>query len=30
MTGDEYKDWVANAADVHETLMADAGFLANQ
>jgi putative tricarboxylic transport membrane protein len=30
MTGDEYKEWVANAAEVHETLMAEAGFLANQ
>jgi tripartite-type tricarboxylate transporter receptor subunit TctC len=30
MTGDEYKAWVADAAERHETLMAEAGFLANQ
>jgi tripartite-type tricarboxylate transporter receptor subunit TctC len=30
MTGDDYKAWVANAADLHEGLMAEAGFLANQ
>jgi tripartite-type tricarboxylate transporter receptor subunit TctC len=30
MTGDEYKAWVADAAELHENLMAEAGFLANQ
>jgi putative tricarboxylic transport membrane protein len=30
MTGDEYKEWVAKTADLHENLMAEAGFLANQ
>jgi putative tricarboxylic transport membrane protein len=30
MTGDEYKEWVAKTAGVHQNLMAEAGFLANQ
>jgi putative tricarboxylic transport membrane protein len=30
MTGDDYKAWVAKTADLHEGLMAEAGFLANQ
>jgi putative tricarboxylic transport membrane protein len=30
MTGDEYKEWLAKTAEVHENLMAEAGFLANQ
>jgi putative tricarboxylic transport membrane protein len=30
MTGDEYRDWVAKTAEVHENLMAEAGFLASQ
>jgi putative tricarboxylic transport membrane protein len=30
MTGDEYKEWLANTAEVHQNLMAEAGFLANQ
>ena len=30
MTGDEYKEWLAQTAERHETLMAEAGFLANQ
>jgi tripartite-type tricarboxylate transporter receptor subunit TctC len=30
MTGDEYKEWVAKTADLHQNLMAEAGFLANQ
>jgi tripartite-type tricarboxylate transporter receptor subunit TctC len=29
MTGDEYKAWVADAADLHRSLMETAGFLAN-
>jgi hypothetical protein len=28
MTGDEYKAWVADAANVHKDLMTKAGFLA--
>ncbi len=28
MTGKEYTDWVANAEELHRTLMRDAGFLA--
>jgi tripartite-type tricarboxylate transporter receptor subunit TctC len=28
MTGDEYKAWVASAADLHKELMTNAGFLA--
>jgi putative tricarboxylic transport membrane protein len=28
MTGDDYKAWVAKTADLHEKLMAEAGFLA--
>ena len=28
MSGDEYKTWVANAADLHKKLMTEAGFLA--
>jgi hypothetical protein len=28
MTGDDYKAWVAAAADLHKTLMTNAGFLA--
>jgi putative tricarboxylic transport membrane protein len=30
MTGDEYKAWVAQAAERHKNLMAEAGFLAAQ
>jgi tripartite-type tricarboxylate transporter receptor subunit TctC len=30
MTGDEYKEWLANTAELHQNLMAEAGFLANQ
>jgi putative tricarboxylic transport membrane protein len=30
MTGDEYEAWVAEAAETHQNLMAEAGFLANQ
>ncbi len=30
MTGDEYEAWVAKTADLHESLMAEAGFLASQ
>jgi putative tricarboxylic transport membrane protein len=29
MTGDEYKTWVAKAADIHKDLMTKAGFVAN-
>ena len=29
MTGDEYKAWVAETAELHQNLMAEAGFLAN-
>jgi tripartite-type tricarboxylate transporter receptor subunit TctC len=28
MTGDEYRNWVASAADLHKNLMTNAGFLA--
>ena len=28
MSGDEYKTWVANAAELHKSLMTNAGFLA--
>jgi putative tricarboxylic transport membrane protein len=28
MTGEDYKEWVAKTADLHEKLMAEAGFLA--
>ena len=28
MSGDEYKTWVANAAELHKKLMTEAGFLA--
>jgi putative tricarboxylic transport membrane protein len=28
MTGEDYKAWVAKTADLHEKLMAEAGFLA--
>jgi putative tricarboxylic transport membrane protein len=28
MSGDEYKTWVANAADLHKKLMTEAGFIA--
>jgi putative tricarboxylic transport membrane protein len=30
MTGDEYKAWVAQTAERHKNLMAEAGFLAGQ
>ena len=30
MAGDEYKTWVAAAAERHKNLMAEAGFLAGQ
>jgi tripartite-type tricarboxylate transporter receptor subunit TctC len=30
MTGDDYEAWVAKTADLHENLMTEAGFLANQ
>jgi putative tricarboxylic transport membrane protein len=30
MTGDEFKAWLANTAELHQKLMAEAGFLANQ
>jgi putative tricarboxylic transport membrane protein len=30
MSGDEYKTWVAETAERHQNLMAEAGFLANQ
>ena len=30
MTGDEYEAWVAEAADLHQELMAEAGFLATE
>jgi hypothetical protein len=29
MTGDDYKAWVADAAERHRSLMDEAGFLAN-
>ena len=29
MTGDEYKEWVAQTAELHQNLMAEAGFLAS-
>jgi hypothetical protein len=28
MSGDEYKTWVADAAERHKELMSEAGFLA--
>ena len=30
MTGDEYKAWVAETAELHQNLMAEAGFLASE
>ena len=30
MTGDEYRTWVAEAAELHKTLMTKAGFLATK
>jgi putative tricarboxylic transport membrane protein len=30
MTGDDYEAWVAKTAELHESLMTEAGFLANQ
>ena len=30
MTGDEYKEWLGQTAELHQKLMAEAGFLANQ
>ena len=30
MTGDEYEAWVAETADLHQELMAEAGFLATE
>ena len=30
LTGDEYEAWVAEAADLHQELMAEAGFLATE
>jgi putative tricarboxylic transport membrane protein len=30
MSGAEYKEWLANTAELHQNLMTEAGFLANQ